>query len=47
MDARRQAIHSLVKAGKTYPEVLETLNLTEIQARLTIVVDEPDTSAKN
>lgn len=45
VDARRQAIHSLVKAGKSFPEVLETLNLTEIQARLTIVVD--DTSDRN
>lgn len=42
VDARRDAVHSMIKAGKTYPEVLETLNITEIQARLIVKVDEPD-----
>jgi hypothetical protein len=44
IDARASAIKSLVKAGKSFPEVLETLNLTEIQARLIVKVAEPDTN---
>ncbi len=42
VDARKDAVLSLVKAGKDYPEILDTLNLTEVQARLTVKVDEPD-----
>lgn len=41
-DARKDAVLSLVKAGKSFDEVLETLNLTEIQARLLVKLEEPD-----
>lgn len=45
VDARRDAVMSLIEAGKSYPEIVETLNLTELQARLIVKVEEPD--AKN
>ena len=45
IDARKDAVLSLIKAGKSYDEILDTLNLTEIQARLLVKLDEPD--AKN
>lgn len=42
VDARKDAIASLRKAGKTFPEIVEILKLTEIEARLVLKLDEPD-----
>lgn len=42
VDARKEAIASLTRAGKSIPEVLEILKLSEIEARLILKLDEPD-----
>lgn len=47
IEARKDAILSLLKDGKSYDEILETLNLTEVEARLIVKVEEPDTTGKN
>lgn len=44
LDARRDAISSMLKAGHSYSEILATLNLTEVQARLIVKMDETTTS---
>lgn len=47
VEARKAAVLSLVKAGKPFDEILATLNITEVEARLLVKVEEPDTTGKN